>query len=60
MTKCIVFQKEFWNWCQSHELPIEPFDVLYQIVEDGISDTIKSRLAKFGADMARVQFIYEK
>ena len=40
-------------------LPIEPFNVLYQIAEDGIADTIKPRLAKCGADMTRVRFINE-
>ena len=40
-------------------LPIEPFNVLYQTVEDGIADTIKPRLAKCGADMTRVRFINE-
>ena len=37
--------------------PMEPVNVIYQTAEDGLSDTIKPRLAAAGADCARVMVI---
>lgn len=34
--------------------PLEPFNVIYQTAEDGLSDTVKPRLAEAGADLTRV------
>ena len=36
---------------------IEPFNVIYQTVEDGMGDTIKPRLVEAGADLSRVMVI---
>ena len=36
---------------------IEPFNVIYQTAEDGMGDTIKSRLVEAGADLSRVMVI---
>ena len=36
---------------------LEPFNVIYQTAEDGLSDTIKPRLVAAGADCARVMVI---
>ena len=40
-------------------VPIDPFNVIYQTAEDGLSDTIKPRLLKCGADPDRVIVINE-
>ena len=36
---------------------IEPFNVIYQTVEDGMGDTIKPRLVEAGANLSRVMVI---
>lgn len=36
---------------------VEPVNVIYQGAEDGISDTIKPRLMRLGADCSRIAFI---
>ena len=42
-----------------NELPMDPFNILYQTAEDGIGDTIKPRALLCGADMERVRTIVD-
>lgn len=37
--------------------PLEPFNVIYQIAEDGLGDTVKPRLKDAGADLEKVLVI---
>ncbi len=37
----------------------KPLNVIYQCLEDGLSDTIKPRLIKYGANLDKVMFIKE-
>lgn len=41
------------------DIPKEPITVIYQTAEDGLSDTIKPRLVKAGADCTKVAVIDE-
>lgn len=41
------------------DIPTEPITVIYQTAEDGLSDTIKPRLVKAGADCTKVAVIDE-
>ena len=38
-------------------MPLHPINVIYQTAEDGLSDTIKPRLVKAGADCTRIMVI---
>ncbi|WP_330602451.1 AAA family ATPase [Anaerocolumna chitinilytica] len=41
------------------DIPYEPINIIYQIAEDGIDDTIKPRLEKANADCSKIHVIDE-